>query len=74
MLAHAIGAIVPGRRWSSIVAELESIVGPHCVLATNTSSLSITAIAGRLIGSVTRSARRSGPAPHTRAASAWRGP
>jgi methionyl aminopeptidase len=25
MLAHAIGAIVPGRRWSSIVAELESI-------------------------------------------------
>jgi 3-hydroxybutyryl-CoA dehydrogenase len=31
-----------------LFAELESIVGPQCVLATNTSSLSVTAIAGRL--------------------------
>jgi 3-hydroxybutyryl-CoA dehydrogenase len=30
----------------ALFAELEGIVGPECVLATNTSSLSVTAIAG----------------------------
>lgn len=31
-----------------LFADLEAIVGPDCVLATNTSSLSVTAIAGKL--------------------------
>lgn len=31
-----------------LFAELEAIVGPHCVLATNTSSISVSAIAGKL--------------------------
>ncbi len=31
-----------------LFAELESVVGADCVLATNTSSLSVTAIAGKL--------------------------
>jgi 3-hydroxybutyryl-CoA dehydrogenase len=31
-----------------LFAELEAIVGPDCVLATNSSSLSVTAIAGKL--------------------------
>jgi 3-hydroxybutyryl-CoA dehydrogenase len=32
----------------SLFAELEAVVGPECVLATNTSSLSVTAIAAGL--------------------------
>ncbi|AKJ30551.1 3-hydroxyacyl-CoA dehydrogenase [Caldimonas brevitalea] len=32
----------------ALFADLEAVVGPHCVLATNTSSLSVTAIAAGL--------------------------
>ncbi|WP_312486082.1 3-hydroxyacyl-CoA dehydrogenase PaaH [Massilia timonae] len=32
----------------ALFAELEAIVGPDCILATNTSSISVTAIAARL--------------------------
>ena len=32
----------------SLFAELEAVVGPDCILATNTSSISVTAIAARL--------------------------
>lgn len=32
----------------SLFGELEGIVGAHCILATNTSSISVTAIAARL--------------------------
>jgi 3-hydroxybutyryl-CoA dehydrogenase len=32
----------------SLFAELEGIVGPNCILATNTSSISVTAIAANL--------------------------
>jgi 3-hydroxybutyryl-CoA dehydrogenase len=32
----------------SVLSEIESLVGPETIIATNTSSLSVTAIAGRL--------------------------
>ena len=43
LVVEAIAENLDAKR--RLFAELESVVGPHCVLASNTSSLSVTAIA-----------------------------
>jgi 3-hydroxybutyryl-CoA dehydrogenase len=43
-----IEAIVENLRSNGAVRQLEGLCGEHCILASNTSSLSITSIAARL--------------------------